>query len=368
MTIYNIFWIDDMHEEMQGFKDNAFVNGIKLHPFSDLETGMKELQENYEKYDGILLDVKFKENDKSTDSPNSALATIATIRIKELKKKFEIVYYSGEEETFKDDTIKTLLKHEGVVFSKHEDPEPLFKKLIEFADKQDENQIKLQYPEAFEACSKKFLGESSRKSLMKFLKNKEYKDLTELRKIIEALFEYLAINKFIPQEITKMNHRSKFLCGNEVEGYYLNEKNPLPISNSLEIIIRSVQVASHYISEEELKKDLDKYYKDQYSKQGLFYLLVDVLIYFKNEFFDKEKKAENWSKENESDFTDGYIMSLFQRKDHGFVKFNTHKSIIFYKSNCRTKFDTLCVNDRIKFKISKDLKGRDIAINVTKIS
>tara|TARA_B100000683_G_C12474722_1_gene549077 strand:+ start:105 stop:1199 length:1095 start_codon:yes stop_codon:yes gene_type:complete len=364
MSIYNIFWIDDKHEEMQGFKDNAFVNGIKLHAFADLETGMKELEENFEKYDGVLLDVKFKENDKSTDSPSSASAMRATVRISNLKKKFKIVYYSGEEETFAHDATKTFLEHEGVVFSKHEDPEPLFKKLIEFADKQDENQIKLKYPEAFEACSKKFLGESSKKSLMKFLKNKEYKDLTELRKIVEALFEYLAINKYIPEEITKMNHRSKFLCGNIVEGYYLNEKNPLPISNSLEIIVRSVQVASHHISEEDLKKDLDKYYRDQYSKQGLFYLLVDVLIYFKKEFFDKEKKAENWSKENESDFTDGYIMNLFQ--NHGFVKF--HKSIFFHKSNCKTKFDTLCANDRIKFKISKDMNGRDIATDVTKIS
>ena len=117
-----------------------------------------------------------------------------------------------------------------------------------------------------------------------------------------------------------------------------------------------------------IKKDLDKYYRDQYSKQGLFYLLIDVLIYFKKEFLKKEKKVENWSKENESDFTDGYVMSLFQVKDRGFVKFNFNKSIIFYKSNCKTKFDTLCVNDRVKFKISKDMKGREIAIDVTKIS
>ena len=371
MSIYNIFWIDDMHEEMQGFKDNAFANGIKLHPFADLETGMKELQENFEKYDGVLLDVKFKENDKSTDSPSGVSAMIATEHINKLEKKFKIVYYSGEEETFAKGTTKEFLEYQGDIFSKYENPEPLFEKLIEFADKQDENQIKLQYPEAFEFCSKKFLGESSGKYLMKFLKNNEYKDLTQLRKIIEALFDYLAINKFIPEEIKKMNHKSKFLCGNEVQGYSLKEKNPLPISNSLEIIVKSVQVGSHHINkedEEKLKKDLDKYYRDQYSKQGLFYLLVDVLIYFKKEFFDKEKKTENWSKENESDFTDGYIMSLFQAKDRGFVKFNIHNSIIFYKSNCRTNFDTLCVNDRIKFKISKDSNGRDIAIDVTKIS
>ena len=160
MSIYNIFWIDDKHEEMQGFKDNASANGIKLHPFADLETGMKELEENFEKYDGVLLDVKFKENNKSIDSPSSALAMMATVRISKLKKKFKIVYYSGEEETFAQDTTKTFLEHEGVVFSKHEDSEPLFEKLIEFADKQDENQIKLQYPEAFEFCSKKFLGDS----------------------------------------------------------------------------------------------------------------------------------------------------------------------------------------------------------------
>ena len=149
---------------------------------------MKELEENFEKYDGVLLDVKFKENNKSTDSPKS-ISNRAT-GISNLKKKFKIIFYSGEEETFKQDSTKTFLENEGQVFSKYEDSEPLFEKLIEFADKQDENQIKLQYPEAFEFCSKKFLGESSGKYLMKFLKNKEYKDLTQLRKIIEALFEY----------------------------------------------------------------------------------------------------------------------------------------------------------------------------------
>ena len=63
---YNILWIDDEHEKLEGLKIQAAQHDLIFHPFKSKNTVLKELEDNQIFYDAVLLDAKFFENENDS--------------------------------------------------------------------------------------------------------------------------------------------------------------------------------------------------------------------------------------------------------------------------------------------------------------
>ena len=98
---FKILWIDDMHEEMTPFKREASDFDIELISFKSLDGGLTELEKNYNKYDGVILDGKIFEYENDADKTEDFDNSIeAKQRIDKLPKKFEIHVFTGQYENF----------------------------------------------------------------------------------------------------------------------------------------------------------------------------------------------------------------------------------------------------------------------------
>ena len=98
-NIYNILWVDDEHndEAMLPFIVQAESQGIILDGYKSFKEGFNVLESNLNKYDVILLDALFYE-DETSETPNPAGLGSAIQKINELrsKKSFPFFVLSGQ--------------------------------------------------------------------------------------------------------------------------------------------------------------------------------------------------------------------------------------------------------------------------------
>ena len=82
---YNILWIDDEHEKMNGFKLQAAQNDILLKPYKSKNAGILEIQNNYPLYDGVLFDAKFFEDEYHTFTAlvTSTFKSLSLLKLKD---------------------------------------------------------------------------------------------------------------------------------------------------------------------------------------------------------------------------------------------------------------------------------------------
>lgn len=305
---YNILWIDDEHETLAGTKGRAKRNGINLIPFKSLNSGMTELERNYPFYDGILLDAKFFENeDDIKGSEDTFNVHRAKERLLQLKKKFEVFVLTGQAEAYEDKTFKKAFTK---VYKKGSDEEidRLFTDIKLEAATQEDTQLRHIYKRVFEVCTEKYIGEFAGQDILNLLKVNDETNIDNhfntIRKIVEDLFT--AFNKFrlLPIEFitpsVALNESSRFLAGKGTNGSFFTEKGyqhlvdtclPLQISFSLRHILSVTQAGSH-------RSDIDlhvKKIKASYLLKGIFFQLLDVLIWFKM-YVDSNPKTENWVK------------------------------------------------------------------------
>lgn len=360
MKYYNIFWIDDKHEEMSLFVQEANENGLILHPKLSLE-GLSELKNNQDKYDAVLLDVKFNKTDQSNETPDNENSMFAYQEILSLDKKFEIYFFSGEEDTFTQDEgfRKFIPNANEVIFQKGEDNKKLIEVLINSASRQKDRQIKSDYEEGFDVCSQAYIGEKSGDLLLKILKNQEDYNLNYVRQILEALFEKYEKLDLIPGNL-EFAQTSRFLSGSIENNLQLNESSrlPLPVSETLRCIIRTVNPGSHYTSDKDLKKDVDKYLTNKYSKKAIVLMLIDVLIEFKR-LVDNNPIKNDWLEIESSDDNihyEGEITWLNHNGGNGRLKCDEYPNLFFYLNESENS-DLFKVNDRVKFFIGKNNKG-----------
>ena len=354
MKYYNIFWIDDKHEEMMLFIQEAYENGLILHPKLSLE-GLAELKNNQDKYDAVLLDVKFNRANESNETPSNENSMFAYQEILTFDKKFEIYFFSGEEDTFTQDEgfRKFIPNANEVIFPKGEGNKKLIEVLINSANRQKDRQIKSEYQEGFDVCTKSYIGKKAGDLLLKILTNEKDYNLNYVRQILEALFKTYKKFEIVPKNLD-FAQTSRFLSGSVENNFQLNEssKLPIPVSETLRYIIRIVNPGSHYTSDEELKKDVDKYLSNKYSKKAIVLLLIDVLIDFKRQV-DNNPIKNNW---NEIDSLEGEITWLNFEVGNGRIKCDKYPNLFFYINESDNP-DLLKLNDRVKFLIGKNNKG-----------
>jgi cold shock CspA family protein/CheY-like chemotaxis protein len=308
MTKYKVFWIDDNHEKQSGFKEYASDLGVELFAHKSLE-GLEDLFFNFRKYDAVLLDVKFNETDSCDLPPSNTHSMEAKNRINLFqKKKFPIVFFSGETDTFSNEEgWKKFIKEP--VFQKGTQNKECVLKLIELSENQEFFQIKQNHKDFFEA-SKKILPTDCSNGVLTILadKNFEYKGyLNQIRKIIEngvfpALIEFEIIPNFKKEGwLTKC---SKFIGGHVVENYEFTELVPEKISQSLRFLIKDfLNPSSHTFV-----NDTD----NKYLTKAMCFMTMDIVIWASKIIKSNNKKR--WKKY----LNNGQVSALY--KSYGFIK------------------------------------------------
>ena len=317
--VYKILWIDDEHDSptVSGIKMRARSFNIELIPFKSLMAGMDELENNYPKYDGILLDAKFYENeDDVAGTEDRRNSIVASKRIDALPKKFDIHILTGQAEVYGDESY-------GIYFDKvykkgnRDDLKALFESLRESASKQQNNQLKHHFQDVFGACKGQYLGDVVEDKLLHiaaplFNESQEQfntEHLTAIRKVIERVIKRLAELNLIPKEIADnkgwMNGSSLFIS-NKNRDYDHNEQyfHPL-IAHTFHRLLDVLQDGSHM--EGDLKLGVDKYLKSSinlYTIKSSAYQLFELLVWVKSfidDYPDKESNLELWSKKESID-------------------------------------------------------------------
>ena len=286
--LFNILWIDDKHEELTSTKGRAKNNGIKLHPFKSSKAGLKELRNNLDFYDGVLLDARCFENEDDTEGTEDTQYSIDALQeIKELDKNFEIFVLTGQSEEFIDGSYKKLFKK---VYEKGNNEHfiELMERLKESAKNLPDNQLKIKYTPVFQLTNEGILSAQSNTRLLNLVKYLEGKieldvnELTPLRKIIENLFTYFTEVKLIPKEIANergaLNKSSRFLAGLDERYINVGELIPALISENLHRLLNIAQDGAHGSGALNLK--VDEYLasaNNNYLFKSCIYLLFDIL-------------------------------------------------------------------------------------------
>jgi hypothetical protein len=306
--VYNILWVDDEHEKLDGTKRSALDFDLKLVPFKSLDAGMAELERNLVLYDGVLLDAKFFEKeDDVPDTEDTDYVHRAKERILQLPKKFDIHILTGQAEAFDSKTFKqafTKVFRKGI----SDDEDALFNSLKIAAEGQLDFQIRNEYKRVFEIGNEKYLGSKICEPIINLLKQikstndfEPTKDnLLPLRKIIENSFDKLFELGIIPEEIYKagLNPTVKFLCNNKSNSGYTLVKDFMHPSMAyfFDNLVFITQDSQH--DKKGLKLNVDEYIsniKSPYLFKSLVFQLLDYLIWLK-QFIDENPNSDENSK------------------------------------------------------------------------
>ena len=147
---YNVLWIDDQHESLDAVHKTATDFDIKLWPYKSMNGGCGELEANLSKYDAVLLDAKFFENE--TDVPgteDTRWVHQTKERIRDLDKTLAYFVLTGQAKTYASPEFNNAFPH---LFNKgvDEDEDELFKMLVDVCENRELTKLKCKYKECFE--------------------------------------------------------------------------------------------------------------------------------------------------------------------------------------------------------------------------
>jgi hypothetical protein len=326
MTEYRVLWVDDEYEEKGGgFIALADDFNIKIDAVKSLDEFKVKLNAGYEEYDGIITDARFfKTANQVTGTENEdAIYELNEFILESIPKKFKLFVYTGQPDLFGGAQFNKMFKD---VYEKSKDEERLLKDLIIAADQLPEMQIKKSYPRVFEVFNDHYLPKSSVKDLLRFLDDKIEHDKSSIkmaRDFIEDLFRSFAKHAIIPKHFidreVKLTLTSKFLSGDIVDGYKLNESSlpPNTIRELLYYLVRTTNQSSH-------RSDIDHHINNlgtDYMYRSVKFALLDVIVWFKL-YIDQKPLTNNWSNNWSNNRSENYVKgSVFDiREEIAFFK------------------------------------------------
>lgn len=363
---YKILWIDDEFDtdSQEQFSVRAERNGIYLDGFKSARKGIRELEDNLEKYDGILLDAIFFDEYEDSDLENVSIIGFGKVwdRIKELyhKRALPVWIRSGRPDYTNEKSFKE--RYKDVPFFDKKDPthsDRLFSQIKEDADQIDHTQIRHKFYQVFQSCNSKYLDDGVQSILMDILLHVEGKTpanstdsyFNSVRQIIEAVFQSanrygLLHNKCITKGKVNITEACYFLSGQETIIHSTGERVkstqrhfPELIYDAVRNILKISNAGSHFENEREIAKmhikELKQYVNEPYLLHSITFQLLDVLLWFKeyiDQHPDPEKNRELWQ-----DLTiEGYV----QRDDKG----------KYFVNDCelQAKNNSLNVGDKVK--------------------
>jgi len=305
---YNVLWIDDQHESLSAVHKTAADFNLKLWPFKSMNGGCKELETNLSKYDAVLLDAKFFENE--TDEPgteDTKWIHQTKDRIRDLDNTLRYFVLTGQAKTYASEEFNNAFPN---VFQKGMDKaeDDLFKMLKEACENRELTRLKHKYYNAFALCEDAFIGIKQFDRILQLVTDIETPEniknqqdaLVPLRKILEAIFDKLHKIGLIPDEIQNgrgaINGASIFIAGSNKTYQYHQELIHPVIAESIRHILNLTQDASH---NEGTKLKADSYLTDSnntFLYQALCFTMLDVLDYIKPFIVINNDKVVNQSK------------------------------------------------------------------------
>ena len=262
---YNVLWIDDEHESIKAMHKTAIDFDVTLFPFKSMNGGCTEFQNNTSKYDAILFDAKFFENE--TDEPGSEdtkWVHKAKDWIKEVDKTISFFVLTGQAEAYNSREFKNAFPY---VFNKgvEEDEDNLFKLLIEASANREITQLRHNYIEAFRAFETGIMSRKYESLLINVIKAYNKKDfrkvnITIQRDLLEGI--YMSLNKEIPcipdalfndKGLPIQEHCTKYMEDRIVDGQKLNKEVPQVIKSAFRKLKESTNEYSH-LSDETIVK------------------------------------------------------------------------------------------------------------------
>jgi hypothetical protein len=264
---YNILWIDDQHQDLDGFADEAYGEGFDITPFSSSREGMQYLEGNLSSVDALILDAKvFK--DGSDDVPSergltASIREIARISGKNQGKEIPYVVYTGQPDLEADDDFAGRMD-DVLVFSKNQDTKALFDKLRELVGNSPDATVRNQHRATYDACGKGRIDPECWKLLAPVLRSITHvEDLStdpynDVRKALEWVFRYLHRNSVIHEKLiddagrVNLQGISLFLAGKPAHLHSTNEDLladhpilPKLLVDSVKFILDVTQPGSH---------------------------------------------------------------------------------------------------------------------------
>lgn len=300
--MYKVLWFDDKFETSELTLEEALLEDIILIGYTNAKEGVKELQENYNEYDAVILDGLFYEDAEQagTDLDDSAFGQVAKV-ISNLKAR-EIFLpwfiYSGQKKFRKGDSpfIK-LFKEEsyagGKIFDKNkdEDSEELWREIKKAADKRPQRKARLKNPEIFKIFEKGYLPSEVEDQVMQLLSkplpknNSEIKAiLTNIRSVQESIFLKLESIRVIPDNIRSANQKIKHLSGNISSSNNYEATTTVYQNQDIEVLQKLIYfTCGNYIHNLE-EQHYDEYVLSNYAVESIKMGLMELLLWFETTY------------------------------------------------------------------------------------
>lgn len=145
---YRVIWIDDKCNEDPFFVLDAKKKGIIVRPFEFVKDGLKELEDNYIHYDGIVLDVKCLYESKNEVDRSSGFYTARKF-IVQLNAKtgegFPCFVYSGQPDYTSNAEFENYLDGEKLYIKGSKDDDQLLEDIKLVANKRLSTKIRHKY-------------------------------------------------------------------------------------------------------------------------------------------------------------------------------------------------------------------------------
>lgn len=147
--IYNVVWIDDEYDKMSAFQEECEeIHGIKLYPFRTQKSGMDALDNNLDKWDGVLLDAKMLDKDEN-EIPRLVGLKNAIAHINQLAIRKAIPYFisTGQPDLMESDIFEDSY---GTYYIKERDDEKLFSDMKRIMGNSSRQQLLTMYSDVVE--------------------------------------------------------------------------------------------------------------------------------------------------------------------------------------------------------------------------
>jgi len=292
-NLINILWIDDQYDILKDVVNKGKVKGFRLVPFRSLNAGMQELETNYQRYEAVLLDAKFYENENDVGTPiDTDHAFRAKERILKLagKKEFEIFVLSGQAKD--PEAIDGSFQKSFTNFYRKgnaADNNKLWKDIAAAVDRQPIVQLRRKYKAIFAVCTEAYISKDLEGIIIPLLTDFEagklnVDHLNVIRKVVEKLGDAISGYNLVPQELDTINTIARFLCcewtsrDKHSTSYRLQwNQFPMEVGKMLSSLVQTTQAGSH-------PAYLDKHIREMgtdYWVRASFFQLLALLEWFK---------------------------------------------------------------------------------------
>lgn len=313
--MYNVLWIDDQWDTLDGFIEKAAtIYNLSITPYRTSKAGIEAIRSDLDKWDAVILDAKGLD-----ESENEATDVIGLRKAKDfllsLSKPIPYFIYTGQTDYLSSDFFKSAF---GDFYSKYDGYNKILKAVVEAIEKKVENQTIHNYQDLFSSLESLGISEYTKDTFLDILLPLHYKEkeegfrpvhhYTQLRKVIEYLFREchrvgLVPDACISNGIINLNQCSLYLAGKNPEKINLRygEEGDRIIPKHIERIIRSVlelgNTCSHSVElEDEDKEKIEEIFtsfKSNYLIYGLTLQLCEAVVWFANYIPNHNDKEEN---------------------------------------------------------------------------